>query len=140
MATANPNQLENAHAFLTYTNAHDFEAVAELLSPDFKHQYFPATISRSEGMADRGKEEFIERLKHTVTVFDTMTFQPPMDVVHGVDAVVFHHKADGVTKSGLKYNIEYMVTFHFAGEKIVKMNQFVDSKYYSEFLADLVAE
>jgi hypothetical protein len=33
-----------------------------------------------------------------------------------------------------------MITFHFDGEKIIKMNEFLDSKDTSEFFAALSAE
>ena len=47
--------------------------------------------------------------------------------------------SDGMSKSGKKYNNEYMLTFHFAGEKIVYMKEFVDSKYSGSYFADLAA-
>ncbi|KAJ7457246.1 hypothetical protein B0H11DRAFT_2286989 [Mycena galericulata] len=143
MATPNPNQLEIAHAFLKYFNARDFDALAELLSPDMKHQYFPASMSAltSDGKDERGKQDVIARLKRSYErTFDTMTFQPPLDVIHGVDAVVFHIKCEGVSKSGKDYLNEFMFTFHFDGEKIIRLNEFADSKYSFEFFTALRAE
>ncbi|KAJ6551837.1 hypothetical protein B0H19DRAFT_1264465 [Mycena capillaripes] len=108
------------------------------MSPDFKHQYFPSTINPPDGKETRGKEEFIEVLRfNLLTVFDKVTYLTPLDVIHGSDAVVFHLKSDGISKSGKKYNNEYMVTFHFVGDKIIKLNEFVDSKYSSAYFASL---
>ncbi|KAJ7457234.1 hypothetical protein B0H11DRAFT_2243497 [Mycena galericulata] len=122
MATPSPKQLEIAHAFLKYFNARDFDALAELLSPNLKHQYFPASISPSDGKDEGGKEYFIARLQRSFEkTFDTMTLQPPLDVIHGIDAVVFHIKCEGVSKSGKEYLNEFMFTFHFDGEKIIRL-------------------
>ncbi|KAJ6536808.1 hypothetical protein B0H19DRAFT_1181825 [Mycena capillaripes] len=138
MSTIQAKQLENANAFLSHLNALDFEAIAELLSPDFAHEYFPATFPMPAGKAKRGKEETLELFKHAcLTVFDYITYLPPMDVIQGSDAVVFHIKSEGMSKSGKKYNSEYMLTFHFDGEKIVHMKEFTDSKYSADYLADL---
>jgi ketosteroid isomerase-like protein len=43
-------------------------------------------------------------------------------------------KSDGVTKSGVKYNNEYIATFYFDGEKIIRLKEFVDSKHITDFL------
>lgn len=70
----NPKQLENAYSFLTHLNALDFDALGELLSPDFKHQYFPGTINPPDGKEDRGKEDWIGLLKYNfLQVFDKVT-------------------------------------------------------------------
>jgi len=45
-----------------------------------------------------------------------------------------------LSKSGKKYNNEYMFTFHFDGDKIIKLNEFMDSKYSSAFFTALRAE
>ncbi|KAJ6536814.1 hypothetical protein B0H19DRAFT_378090 [Mycena capillaripes] len=138
MSTIQAKQLGNAHAFLSHLNALDFEAVAELLAPDFAHEYFPASLPMPAGKAKRGKEETLELFKHAwLTVFDYITFLPPMDVIQGSDAVVFHVKSDGMSKSGKKYTNEYMLTFHFDGEKIVYMKEFTDSKYSASYFAEL---
>ncbi|KAJ6555218.1 hypothetical protein DFH09DRAFT_1493442 [Mycena vulgaris] len=148
MSSPNAKQLENAYAFLTHLNALDWAPLGELLSPNFRHQYFPASIVPPDGKETRGKEEFIGVLKYNfLTVFEKVTgltirrqFQLPLDVIHGSDAVVFHLKSDGMSKSGKKYNNEYMITFHFDGDKIIKANEFVDSKYSSAFFTALRAE
>ncbi|KAJ7474757.1 hypothetical protein FB451DRAFT_1246538 [Mycena latifolia] len=138
MTDPNAQQLENAYALLTHLNALDWDSLGELLSPEFKHQYFPASIIPPDGKEMRGKEDWIGVLKYNLlVVFDKVTYQPPLDVIHGADKVVFHFKADGMSKSGKKYNNEYMVTFHFEGEKIIKLNEFVDSKYSSLFFTAL---
>ncbi|KAF8218001.1 hypothetical protein K438DRAFT_1925265 [Mycena galopus ATCC 62051] len=134
-------QLENAHAFIKHLNDLDWSRMSELLAPDFRHQYFPATIVPPDGKDDRTGDEFIGYLKYNFeTVFDKVTYLPPLDVVQGSDAVVFHLKSDGISRSGRKYNNEYMVTFKFHGEKIVKLNEFVDSKYSSAFFGAIRAE
>ncbi|KAJ7347977.1 hypothetical protein DFH08DRAFT_867058 [Mycena albidolilacea] len=134
-------QLENAHAFLTYLNALNWDRLGELLAPDFRHKYLPASIIPPDGKEDRGKDDFVGVLKYNFEkVFDKVTFLAPLDVIHGTNAVVFHLKSDGISKSGKKYNNEYMVTFHFDGEKIIKLNEFVDSKYSSAYFGALRAE
>ncbi|KAJ7512840.1 hypothetical protein B0H11DRAFT_1947628, partial [Mycena galericulata] len=76
--------------------------------------------------------ELLDLFKHS-----WLTFLPPTDVIHGSDAVVFHFvKTDGLSKARKKYN-EYMLTFRFAGEKIVSMKEFVDSKYSTSYFAHL---
>ncbi|KAJ7708294.1 hypothetical protein B0H17DRAFT_1325167 [Mycena rosella] len=139
MSSPNLKQLENAHALFTDLNANEWEALEQLLSPEFKHcQYLPGTITPPDGKETRGKEEWMGALKHTfVALFDHITFRPPLDVIHGTDKVAFHLKSDGMLKSGLEYINEYMITFHFDGEKIIKLNEFVDSKYSSAFYAAL---
>ncbi|KAJ6536810.1 hypothetical protein B0H19DRAFT_1079227 [Mycena capillaripes] len=138
MSTIQAKQLENAHAFFSHLNALDFEAIADLLSPDFVHEYFPASLTMPAGKAKRGKEEMLELFKHAwLSVFDYITLLPPMDVIQGSDAVVFHVRSDGMSKSGKKYNNEYMFIFHFDGEKIVYMKEFTDSKYSATYFADL---
>ncbi|KAJ7855217.1 hypothetical protein B0H13DRAFT_2578093 [Mycena leptocephala] len=140
MSTAQTKQLENAHAFLSHLNTLNFDALADLLAPDFTHEYFPASLSLPGGKAKRGKEEMLELFRHAwLTVFEYITFLEPIDVIQGSDAVVFHVMSDGMSKSGKKYNNEYMLTFHFAGEKIVCMKEFADSKYSDSYFADLTA-
>ncbi|KAK7052518.1 hypothetical protein R3P38DRAFT_2603938 [Favolaschia claudopus] len=141
MSDIHTKQLENAHAFIKHLNALDWDSLADLLAPNFKHQYLPSTIIPPDGKDDRGKEDFVNNLKVTLeNVFDKVTYLPPIDVIHGSNAVVFHLKSDGASKSGRKYNNEYMVTFHFDGEKIIKLNEFVDSKYSKDFFGALRAE
>ncbi|KAJ7143776.1 hypothetical protein C8R44DRAFT_864811 [Mycena epipterygia] len=141
MSGPNAKQLENAHAFFKHLNALDWSALGDLMSTDFKHQYLPASIISPDGKETRGKEEFLGILKYNLTtVFDKVTYPPPLDVIHGTDAVVFHLKSDGMTKSGKNYNNEYMITFHFDGDKMIKLNEFVDSKYSSAFFTALRAE
>ncbi|KAF8205878.1 hypothetical protein K438DRAFT_1817526 [Mycena galopus ATCC 62051] len=140
MSDIHAKQLENAHAFIKHLNALDWVHLGELLSPDFRHQYFPATVAPLDGKDDRGKEDFIGVVKYNLeTFFEKVTFLPPLDVIHDSDAVVFHLKSDGISNSGEKYNNEYMLTFKFYGEKIVKINEFVDSKYSSTYFAALRA-
>ncbi|KAJ6555205.1 hypothetical protein DFH09DRAFT_1165778 [Mycena vulgaris] len=141
MSSPNAKQLENAHAFLKHLNNLDWVPLGELLSPEFKHQYFPGSIIPPDGKETRGSEEFIGVLKYNLeNLLDKVTYQPPLDIIHGSDAVVFHLRSDGMSKSGKKYDNEYMITFHFDGEKIIKLNEFVDSKYSSAFFTALWAE
>ncbi|KAJ7788697.1 hypothetical protein B0H13DRAFT_2394986 [Mycena leptocephala] len=130
MFTAQTKQLENAHAFLSHLNALSFDALADLLAPDFTHEYFPTSLSLPGGKVKRGKEEMLELFKHAwLTVFEYITFLKPIDVIQGSDAVVFHVMTDGMSKSGKKYSNEYMLAFHFSGEEIVYMKEFADSTY-----------
>ncbi|KAJ7171138.1 hypothetical protein C8R46DRAFT_1087790 [Mycena filopes] len=141
MSDLDTKQLENAQAFLKHLNALEWDPLADLIAPSFQHQYFPGTIVPPDGKETRGKEEFLGVLQHhLIHVFDKVTYGPPLDVVHGSNKVAFHLKSDGTSKSGKKYNNEYMVTFHFEGEKMIKLNEFVDSKYSSAFFASLRAE
>ncbi|KAF7356103.1 SnoaL-like domain-containing protein [Mycena venus] len=138
MSAAQAKQLENAHALLSHLNTLNFDALADLLAPDFTFEYFPASLSPPEGKAKRGKEETLELFKHAwLTVFEYITLLKPIDVIQGSDAVVLHVKSDGMSKSGKKYNNEYMFTFRFAGEKIVYLKEFADSKYSESYFADL---
>jgi hypothetical protein len=67
-------QLENAHAFLTYLNALNWDRLGELLAPNFRHKYLPATIIPPDGKEDRGKDEFVGVLKYNFEkVFDKVT-------------------------------------------------------------------
>ncbi|KAJ7035181.1 hypothetical protein C8F04DRAFT_1099341 [Mycena alexandri] len=141
MSDLNAKQLENAHAFLKHLNALEWGPLADLMASNFKHQYFPSTIVPPDGKETRGKEEFMGVLQQNfIHVFEKVTFGEPLDVIHGVNKVVFHLKSDGMSKSGKKYNNEYMVTFHFDGEKMIRLNEFVDSKYSSAFFTALRAE
>ncbi|KAF7370096.1 hypothetical protein MSAN_00639600 [Mycena sanguinolenta] len=137
--TIQAKQLANAHAFLSHLNTLDFDGVAELLAPNFTFEYgFAASLDLPGGKAKRGKQETLELYKHAwLTVFDYITLLPPIEVIQGSDAVVFHVKSDGMSKSGKKYNNEYMLTFRFAGEQIVYMKEFPDTKYSNSYFADL---
>ncbi|KAK7024889.1 hypothetical protein R3P38DRAFT_3532856 [Favolaschia claudopus] len=138
MSTTAEKQLQNAQTFLSLLSALDFAAMAELMSPDFKHEFLPASLPAPQGKAIRNKEETLVFFKHAwEAVFEYVKFLPPMDIVQGKDAIVFHVKADGMSKSGKKYENEYMLTFHFDGEKIVKLREFADSKYAAEYFASL---
>ncbi|KAJ7111130.1 hypothetical protein C8R43DRAFT_159792 [Mycena crocata] len=140
MSAPNAKQLENAHAVLRHLNALDWDALGELMSSEFEHQYFPTSMPPPQGKDTRGKAEFIDLLKvNWLQAFEKITFDAPLDVIHGLNSVVFHVKSNGLTKSGKRYNNEYMFTFHFDGEKIIKMNEFVDSKYSVEFFTALQA-
>ncbi|KAJ7354387.1 hypothetical protein DFH08DRAFT_955781 [Mycena albidolilacea] len=134
MSDTHSKQLKNAHAVLEYVNTRNWDALAELLSPEFTHQILPSSIPSHDGKETRGKEEFVGLVSTFSTNFEKLTLLPPIDVIHGKDAVVIHFKSDGVTKSGVKFNNEYIATFHFDGEKIVRLKEFVDSKHTTEFL------
>ncbi|KAJ6629391.1 hypothetical protein B0H10DRAFT_1986956 [Mycena sp. CBHHK59/15] len=152
MSTPNPKQLENAYAFLTHLNALDFDALGELMAPHFTHQYFPGMINPLDGKERRGKESSHPLLgppdqmvslhspNNLLSMFEKVTYGPPLDVIHGVDAVVFHLKSDGMSKLGKKYNNEYMVTFHFEGKKMTSLQEYVDSKYSALYFASLREE
>ncbi|KAF7359567.1 hypothetical protein MVEN_00680100 [Mycena venus] len=135
-------QLVNTHAFLNNFSACDWDAAADLLSPEFKHQFLPSSILHADGKETRGKEEWLELMKHYFkTCFERMTVLPPMDVVQGKDVVVFHFKSDGVSKSGkVPYKNEYIAILRFDGEKIVGMKEFMDTKCALDFGAALAAE
>ncbi|KAJ7143769.1 hypothetical protein C8R44DRAFT_864804 [Mycena epipterygia] len=154
MSGPDAKQLENAHAFFKHLNALDWAPLAELVSPEFKHEYFPASVIPPDGKETRTREEFMGVMKyHFLTVFekptvrlslytsllisgldDSVQFQTLLDVIHGTNAVVFHLKTDRVSKSGKKYNNEYMITFHFDDDRII------DSKYSSAYFTALRAE
>ncbi|KAJ7474771.1 hypothetical protein FB451DRAFT_1397646 [Mycena latifolia] len=141
MSRPNAKQLENASAVLTHLNALDWDSLGELFSPEFKHQYFPASIIPPDGKEVRGKEDWLSFVKYNLSVvFEKVTFHKPLNVIHGADTVVFHLKSDGMSKSGRKYNNEYMFTFHFDGEKIIKLDEFLDSKYSFIFFKALRKE
>ncbi|KAJ7653094.1 hypothetical protein DFH06DRAFT_1330497 [Mycena polygramma] len=138
MSSSNAKQLENANAFLKHLNAQDWVSLRALLADDFKHQYMPSTINPPDGKEDRGPDELVATLRfYMENMFNKITYGPPLDVIHGADKVVFHLKSAGSSKSGKPYNNEYMITFHFVGEKIVRLNEFVDSKYSAAFFAGL---
>ncbi|KAJ6481089.1 hypothetical protein C8R45DRAFT_1100642 [Mycena sanguinolenta] len=137
--TIQVKQLANAHAFLSSLNALDFDAFADLLSPDFTFEYcFAASMDLPGGKAKRGKQETLDLFKNAwLTVFEYITLPPPMEVIQGSDAVMFHVKSDGMSKSGKKYDNEYVLTFRFAGETIVHVKEFPDTKYTASYFADL---
>ncbi|KAK7024845.1 hypothetical protein R3P38DRAFT_2951431 [Favolaschia claudopus] len=141
MSDTAQKQLQNAHTFLSLLSALDFAAMAELMAPDFKHEFCPASLPAPGGKTIRNKEETLEFFKHAwEAVFEYIKFLPPMDIIQGNDAVVLHVKSDGMSKSGLKYDNEYMLTFRFDGEKIVGLKEFADSKYVTDYFAALHAK
>ncbi|KAJ7872448.1 hypothetical protein B0H14DRAFT_2721720 [Mycena olivaceomarginata] len=129
MTDIHSKQLETAHAFLKHFSALDLTS----------HYLSPSSISPPDGKEWRGKEDYIVAVKSFFPeVVEQFKFLTPLDVIHGSNTVVFHVKSDGIVKkSGNRYNNEYMLTFNFDGEKIVKMNEFMDSKYFSPFLVAL---
>ncbi|KAJ7171146.1 hypothetical protein C8R46DRAFT_1190587 [Mycena filopes] len=141
MSDLDSKQLQNARAFLKHLDAKEWDSLSDLIAPTFKQQYFPATLTPPEGKDTRNREEYIALLKHSWThVFEKITLGEPLDVIHGHNKVALHLRSDGMSKSGKKYNNEYMFTFHFDGEKIIKLNEFVDSKYSDTFFTALRAE
>lgn len=117
MSTIQTRQLEIAHAFLTSLNASDFDALADLLSPDFTHTEYcvAASLDLLGEQVKRGKQEMLDLFKHAwLTLFEYIKvcavqcsfingglnyssiffflfqFLPPIEVVQGSDAVVFH--------------------------------------------------
>ncbi|KAJ7354389.1 hypothetical protein DFH08DRAFT_1077114 [Mycena albidolilacea] len=140
MSDIHSKQLENAHAILKHLIERDWDAVSDLLSPDFKHEVLPAgTIPSTDGKEGRGKEEFLGLVRYIFMVFENITLLPPIDVIQGKDAAVLHFKSDGTSKSGVKYNNEYITIVRFDGEKIVGLKEFVDSKHTTEFFAAVSA-
>ncbi|KAK7012775.1 hypothetical protein R3P38DRAFT_2641363 [Favolaschia claudopus] len=136
MASIQTKQLEIANAFLSRYNAHDVEGLAELFAPEFTYELVPASLPAPEGKFKRNKDETLGLFKHAwEEMFETMVYLPPMDVIQGEDAVVWHLKSDGMMKNGKKYNNEYMITLRFSGEKIVYMKEFVDTKYVADLFA-----
>ncbi|KAK7029990.1 SnoaL-like domain-containing protein [Favolaschia claudopus] len=135
MVTLQAKQLANAHAFLARMSAADFHGVAALLAPDFKLEFFPASVLPPGGKPTLNREETVEFFKRvTDEVFEYIGFLPPLHTITGPDAVVIHVESDGKSrKSGKIYNNQYMYTFQFCGDKIVRLRQFVDSKYYADF-------
>ncbi|KAJ7035171.1 hypothetical protein C8F04DRAFT_1182581 [Mycena alexandri] len=148
MSDLNAKQLENAHAFLKHLNALEWGPLGNLLAPDFKHQYFPATIVPPGGKDTRGKAEFMHLFQHSwIHVFEKITVGAHLILLNSTvidNAAVWgtigcdtrreqSRIPHGMSKSGKKYNNEYMLTFHFEGEKITKMNEFVDSAYSAAF-------
>ncbi|KAK7024801.1 SnoaL-like domain-containing protein [Favolaschia claudopus] len=127
-------QLENAQAFFSCLNAYNFHGMADLLTADFTHEYFPSSLNPPEGKFKRSKDETVQLFKNAwEKVIDGMQFLPPLDIIQGQNAVVFHVKSDGTSKSGKRYNNEYMITLRFSGVGIVHMKEFVDTKYVADF-------
>ncbi|KAK7024886.1 hypothetical protein R3P38DRAFT_3532851 [Favolaschia claudopus] len=142
MSTLAEKQLQNAQKFLDLLGNPpvDFDAWADLLSPDFVLEYHPATMPMPDGKATRNKAETVPFFKEAWNErFEYIKFASPIDTIQGKDAVVFHVKSYGMHKSGKKYDNEYMFTFKFSGEKIVRMKEFADSKYTTEYFASLHA-
>ncbi|KAJ7171137.1 hypothetical protein C8R46DRAFT_1349230 [Mycena filopes] len=140
MSDLDSKQLQNAYTFIKHLGPGEWDALSELIAPTFKQQYFPASAIPPEDKDMRGKEEFLTLLKYNwAHVFEKVTFGEPLDVIHGHNKVALHFKSNALSKSGKKYDNEYMVTFHFDGEKIVKMNEFVDAVKSNAFVTALKA-
>ncbi|KAF7377985.1 hypothetical protein MSAN_00222400 [Mycena sanguinolenta] len=135
-SSTHAKQLENAHAFIrSGLGAPRRSSGARLQAP------VSLNYRSARRQDDRGKDEFVGVLRYNLEkIFEKVTYLPSLDVIHGENAVVFHFKSDGMSKSGKKYDNEYMVTFHFSGENIIKLNEFVDSKYSSAYFGALRAE
>ncbi|KAJ7616092.1 hypothetical protein FB45DRAFT_873366 [Roridomyces roridus] len=144
MSTIPNQQLANTHAFFDTLNAQNLNAFADLLALNLKHEYFPATFAPADGQAKRDKEGLLRLIKddcqrdlngQPVVIDWTLEFSPPLDIIQGVDAVVFYVKGTGMSKWGKPYNNEYIFTFRFEAEKICGIREFVDSKYAAEYFA-----
>ncbi|KAJ7763123.1 hypothetical protein DFH07DRAFT_1059331 [Mycena maculata] len=135
MSLPNSKQLENAYAYLTHLNAFDFTAVGELMAPDFKHWVLPGSIIAPDDKEYRGKKEFLQGLRFIVlTLLDKVTFLPPLDVIHGSDAVVFRFKSDGMSKSGRSFKNEYMLTFHLPARRLSSLKNLWTRSFRLRFL------
>ncbi|KAJ7202058.1 hypothetical protein GGX14DRAFT_570955 [Mycena pura] len=135
-----PAQLQAVRAFVGHLNALEWEPLAELLHPDFRHQYQPASIVPPDGKETRGKADFIGVLQHNLLVVFKFIKWTIVDETHGVDSVVLHLTSNGMSKSGREYGNEYMCTFKLQGDKITRLYEFVDSKYSSAYFGALRAE
>ncbi|KAJ7457247.1 hypothetical protein B0H11DRAFT_1925187 [Mycena galericulata] len=66
---ANFDRTPSSSRMLMHLNELNFDASAELLSPDFKQQYFQAFYVPSHGRVQSGKEEFINQTKQISKIF-----------------------------------------------------------------------
>jgi hypothetical protein len=73
MSDTHSKQLENAHAVLENVNTRNWDALAELLSPEFTHQILPSSIPSHDGKKTRGKEEFVGLMSTFSTNFEKLT-------------------------------------------------------------------
>ncbi|KAK7024894.1 hypothetical protein R3P38DRAFT_3532874 [Favolaschia claudopus] len=89
MSTTAEKQLQNAHSFVALLSARDFAAMAELMSPEFKCEFLPASFPPPWGKVINNKEETLASFEHAwEAVFEYMKFLPPIDIVQGKDAVM----------------------------------------------------
>ncbi|KAJ7635414.1 hypothetical protein FB45DRAFT_484618 [Roridomyces roridus] len=136
MSTLAAKQLSNAHAFLEHLGTPNFDAAAELLAANCTHELFPGSFPFPGGQAKRNKEELLGMLRGPQSMFQRFKFLPPLDVIQGVDVIVFHVKSDHISKQGKAFYGEYMLTFRFVGDQIVGIREFCDSQYVTSFFAD----
>jgi len=107
MSSLSVTQLQRAREFISTLGAYNYNALADLLSDDFTHRFFPLTLN-GMGKPVRNAQEFLDHLKKVklaieefnVSVkkaelllrrYSNLIFQlEEKDVIQGQDVVVLH--------------------------------------------------
>jgi len=127
--------LQTSLDFITHLDNRNYPAMAATMAPDFTHRFLPATL-QGFGKPTRDKEEFIQHVKNLEPVFEKLNYLPPLDIVESNDAVVLHMVTDGKTRSGKPYNNEYIFTFRFNADGVIRsVQEFMDTHYVRGVLA-----
>jgi len=62
MPSLSVTQLERAREFISTLGAYQYDSLANLLSEDFTHRFFPTSLN-GMGMPVRNTQEFLDHLK-----------------------------------------------------------------------------
>ena len=130
------NMKRNTQLTLDGFNKWDYSLFDQTRSEDFIYQFLPLTL----GTPARTKEEYREFFHSVMTSAFEGFKVTPKTLTFDVEAkrsVVYGH-ADVQSVIG-PASIEFvmMLTFDGMGEKVVRIDEFFDSKVYSEFFAKL---
>jgi len=127
-------QCQNAFAFIAHLDGGNYDALADLLTGNFTHRFLPASTG-GLGMAVRDKGQVLEFINDLPNFIQKFNFQTPEEVITAKDVVIFHTRSNGRTVSGRPWTNEYIYIFHFEGDKISSIKEFLDSKFTTEGLA-----
>lgn len=132
-----PVLLETAQSVIDGFNTWTPEAIIAYRAPNCIHQVLPSSLGRSP----LNNEQYLAYFKPIMPAFRDFHVTVETQVVDEAARKVVTHASSTATTDLGDYNNEYMLVLHMTEDcgKVERFEEFVDSKYSSEFLPRLRA-
>ena len=127
--------LETANAVIESYNTWKPEALVTYRAPDCIHQVLPASLGRQP----LNNEQYLAYFTPIMPAFKNFHVTVKHTVVDEEARKVAMHASSTATTDLGDYGNEYMLVLHMTvdGKKVVRFEEFVDSKYSTEFMPRL---
>ena len=127
--------LETANAVIESYNTWKPEALVAYRAPDCIHQVLPASLGRQP----LNNEQYLAYFTPIMPAFKNFHVTVKHTVVDEEARKVAMHASSTATTDLGDYGNEYMLVLHMTvdGKKVVRFEEFVDSKYSTEFMPRL---